>query len=415
MARILVLVLLLWSVGCGVSPPQSSSRTPAIDISKAGMAPERVARISSRMKEFVEDGTIAGAVTLIARHGVVVSLDAVGYQQLETRTPMRTDSIFQIRSMTKPMTAVGIMILREEGRLRLSDAISKYVPEFHGLAVVDTRERDKGLTTKKPARPITVRDLLTHTSGMSADADTNEAGTSLAESVAALAKVPLEFEPGTKFLYSDAGFETLGRVIEVASRQPYENFMKQRILQPLGMNDSFFFPPPEKCHRIASHYEPQAGKLKRYEGSLNPDWHTREGCRAYMATIRHPGPSWGMFSTASDTAVFHQMTLNGGSYKGARILSRASVETMTAVQTGELSGLRSPQYGFGWFVQPGGEKPGFLPPGVFFHEGLRGTLGWVDPQQDAIGILMIQLEPAEGQNTVHNSFIAMTYAALAGD
>src|SRR5713101_8256406 len=208
------------------------------------------------MKEFVDSGTIAGAVTLIARHGVVVSLEAVGYQDLETKTPMRADSIFQIRSMTKPITAVGIMILLEEGRLLLSDAVEKYVPGFRDQLVVDKREGEKVLTTKKPSRPITIMDLLTNISGMPYD---------------------------------------------TASGKPYEKFIEERILRPLGMKDSFFFPPPEKCNRIASAYKPQNGTLTRVEGSLNPDWQSqgREAYRAFLAAVPYPGPSWGLFSTAS--------------------------------------------------------------------------------------------------------------------
>src|SRR5713101_9012357 len=178
------------------------------------------------MKEFVNSSTIAGAVTLVARHGVVVSLKAVGYQDLETKTPMRADSIFQIRSMTKPITAVGIMILLEEGRLLLSDPVEKYVPEFRDQFVVDKREGEKVLTTKKPSRPITIIDLLTHTSGMpNWGPAADKPRKTLAEHVVIVPQDPLEFEPGTKFLYSDAGFDTLGRIIEVASGQPYEKFI----------------------------------------------------------------------------------------------------------------------------------------------------------------------------------------------
>lgn len=382
----------------------------------AGMDPERSARIPARMKEFVDSGVIAGAVTLVARHGEVVSLKAVGYQDLETKTPMRTDSIFQIRSMTKPITAVGIMILLEEGRLLLSDPVEKYVPEFQDQLVVDKREGEKVLTTKKPSRPITIMDLLTHTSGVPPDFTPDKPDKTLAEHVAIGSQEPLEFEPGTKFLYSDAGFATLGRIIEVASGQPYEKFIEQRILRPLGMKDSFFFPPPEKCTRIASHYEPQDGKLKRFEGSLNPDWQSPDGCRAFAAVVPYPGPSWGLFSTASDMAAFHQMMLSGGTYNGVRILSRASVEAMTAVHSGDLVPERWWGYGLGWGVhreRPSSGAFALESIGGYGHNGLRGTFGLVDPEKDLVGIFMIQLEPGEGQRSVRDTFINMTYAAIA--
>ena len=221
-----------------------------------GMDPERLGRIPARMKEFVEQGTIAGAVTLVARHGVVASLEAVGYQDLETKMPMRTDSIFQIRSMAKPVTAVGIMLLQEDGRLALDDPVEKHLPEFRGISVSERREGEEERALKQPSRPITIRDLMTHTSGMlfelvPPDGDWKTwvqewRKWTLAEYVTLCAQQPLQFDPGTKFQYSDEGFHSLGRIIEVASEQPYEKFIADRIFEPLGMKDSFFFPPPAK-------------------------------------------------------------------------------------------------------------------------------------------------------------------------
>lgn len=323
------------------------SKSVQLDQIKAGMDPERLARIPVRMKEFVDSGAIAGAVTLVARHGVVVSLEAVGYQNLETKTPMRTDSIFQVRSMTKPITAVGIMILLEEGRLLLSDPVEKYVPEFRNQMVVDKREGEKVLTTMKPSRPMNIRDLLTHTSGMIGEGAQEESSRTLAEYVASLSQEPLKFEPGTKFSYSDAGFDTLGRIIEVASGQPYEKFLQARLLRPLGMKDSSFFPSPEKNVRIVARHKLESGKLRRVDDSLTP-----------VVKVRYPGPSWTMFSTASDMAAFHQMMLGAGTYKGVRILSPASVEAMTALQTGDFEVTTPWAYGLGWGVNRGRSWPG---------------------------------------------------------
>lgn len=387
---------------------------------KAVMDPDRLARIPARMQEFVDSGTIAGAVTLVARQGKVVSLEAVGYQHLETKTPMRTDSMFQIRSMTKPITAVGIMILLEEGRLLLSAPVDKFVPEFRDQMVVAKREGGKVLATKKPSRPITIMDLLTHTSGMPWPVSYRPLKT-LAEHVAVLAREPLEFEPGAKFLYTDAGFDSLGRIIEVASGRPYEKFIEERVLRPLGMKDSSFFPPPEKYNRIASAYKPQNGKLKRVEDYLNPDWLSQGpgGYRAFLAAVQYPGPSWGMFSTASDMAAFHQMMLNGGTYNGVRVLSRASVEAMTADYTSDLGPERI-SYGLGWGVHRERPRSGLFSlesPGAYGKGGSRGTFGWVDPGKELVGIFMIQqeslVESEEPGYTVRDTFIAMTYAAIA--
>lgn len=409
-----LLALTVLAAACGARA-RSSDLEPAANDGFAGMDPERLARIPARMTEFVKQGTIAGAVTLLARRGVVVSLEAVGDQDVEMRTPMDPRSIFQIRSMTKPVTATGIMILLEEGRLLLSDRVQKYVPEFRDQMVVETRKGDKVLSTRKPSQPVTIHHLLTHTSGMS-NASFGEDDETLGREVALFPKVPLEFDPGEGFLYSDGGFEVLGRIVEVASGQPYEEFIEQRILRRLGMDDTFFFPPPEKCSRIASHYEPHNGRLRRYEGYLNPEWHRPDGCRAYATSVRHPGPSWGLFATAPDIAAFHEMMLNGGTYKGARILSRASVQAMTSVQTGDLVGGPSWGYGLGWFVlrdQRRYNKVSLSSPGSYNHTGLRGTFGWVDPRNELIGILMIQLEGDDGQDLVRDTFIAMAYAAIA--
>lgn len=415
MRKATILALTVLAAACGALA-RSSDFEPAANHGIAGMDPERLARIPARMTEFVEQGTIAGAVTLLARRGVVVSLEAVGYQDMEMKIPMDPRSIFQIRSMTKPITATGVMILLEEGRLLLSDPVQKYVPEFRDQMVVEAREGEKVLSTRKPSRPVTIYHLLTHTSGMP-DASGDEEGETLAEDVALLSKLPLEFDPGEGFLYSNGGFDALGRIIQVASGQPYEEFIEQRILRPLGMDDTFFFPPPEKCSRIASHYEPYNGRLRRYEGNLNPEWHRPVGCRAYATSVRHPGPSWGLFSTAPNIAAFHEMMLNRGTFKDVRILSRASVQAMTSVQTGDLVGGPWWGYGLGWFVlrdQRRYDRAGLSSPGSYSHSGLRGTFGWVDPRSELIGILMIQLENDDGQDLlVRDTFIAMAYAAIA--
>ena len=200
---------------------------PAPNAAKAGMDAERLTRIPARMKTFVDRGEIAGAVTLVARHGELASLDAVGYQDLEAKKPMRTDSIFQIMSMTKPVTGVGIMILAEEGRLALSDPVEKHLPEFRGLWMVDSATGDTGRTLKRPSRAITIRDLMTHTSGMTGGQPAgirtlmSTLDHSLAEAVAIYSQQPLQFEPGSKWLYSNPGIATLGRIIEFVADQPY--------------------------------------------------------------------------------------------------------------------------------------------------------------------------------------------------
>jgi CubicO group peptidase (beta-lactamase class C family) len=376
------LVLFLTAFYLTAAPP---------DPRKAGMDSALLARIPARMKSFVDRGTVAGAVTLVARHGALASLDAVGYQDLESKKPMRTDTIFQIMSMTKPITAVGIMMLMEEGRLALSDPVQKHLPEFRGMWMLESREGDRAHTLRRPPRPITIRDLLTHTAGVTAP----EAGRdilvtfdrTLAEAVTLYSQAPLEFEPGTKWAYSNAGIAVLGRIIEVVSGQPYERFIDGRILKPLGMKDSFFFPPAGKIDRIAMVYQIENGKLRR----AGPE--TYGGApEAYRKGAKYPCPECGMFSTAADLQAFYQMMLNGGAYNGRRLLSRPTVELMTTVHTGSLRAGHSPGMGYGlaWAIvrEPLGALE-LLSVGTYGHGGAFGTQGWVDPKLDMIRILMI--------------------------
>lgn len=354
----------------------------------AGMDPERLARIPARMKQFVERGSVAGTVTLVARHGTVASLEAAGYQDLEKKIPMRTDSIFQIMSMTKPVTAVGIMILAEEGRLGLNDPVERHLPEFRGQWVIDSKPDDKTRILKRPSRPITIRDLLTHTSGMGGLPPEGmkellfKLDRSLADAVLAYSQQPLEFEPGKKWSYSNPGIATLGRIIEVISGMPFEKFLEARIFQPLGMKDSFIFPPEDKKSRIALVYKLEGGKLKAagMETLAGDPWIYRKGAKYSM-------PEGGLYSTASDLAVLYQAMLNGGTYKGFRLLSKASVESMTTLHTSETMA----SYGLGWAVLKGpGSQLTLTSPGSYGHGGAFGTYGWIDPKKDLVGVFLIQ-------------------------
>ena len=367
---------------------------------KAGMDPERLSRISTRMKQFVETGTIPGAVTLVARHGVVVSLDAVGYQDLDTKTPMRTNTIFQIRSMTKSVTAVAIMILVEEGRLLLSDPVEKHLPEFYGQGMVESRDANTVLSVKGPSRPPTVRDLLTSTSGLAQPAVPRMAMSSLDELVGLLAKQPLEFEPGTKWVYSEAAFLTLGRIVEVVSGQAYERFVEDRVFKPLGMVDSFFRPPVDKHSRIVSFYVSEDGKLRKVDADL------------YPTGARLSNPAFGAHSTAADMAAFYQMMLNGGTYRGRRLLSPAAVRAMTMVHTGNLAAGFSPGkgWGLGWEIahEPSGTLS-LTSIGTFGHGAASSSYGWVDPTKDLVGVILI-MRPGAGE--VRDAFMAMAAAAI---
>src|ERR1700739_3210570 len=251
-------------LGCAVALLAADSFSIGkIDPQAAGMDVERLARIPVRMKEFVAAGKTAGVVTLVARHGHVASLEAVGYQDLETKTPMRTDTVFRLASVTKPVTCAGIMILVDEGRLSLIDPAEKFLPEFKGLRLNPCGTRGGyNCELVTPSRPVNILDLITHTSGLpgAAPGGRTPPGT-LAARGAAVHGTALVFEPGTAWNYSNIGIAALGRIIEVVTSQPYDRFLSERIFQPLAMKDTFFFVPPDKANRVASVYTYEADGL----------------------------------------------------------------------------------------------------------------------------------------------------------
>jgi CubicO group peptidase (beta-lactamase class C family) len=340
------------------------------------------------MQPFVDQGEISGVVTVVGRKDAIVSYDAIGLQNLETRTPMAKDTIFRIASMTKPITAIGIMILADEGKLKLEDPVEKYLPEFRGQMLVAERGRDT-MTLKKPARPITLRDLLTHTSGLPAGFGPGlgelylKRNHTLAEGVMALSQRPLDFEPGSKWSYCNAGIDTLGRIIEVVSQQFYEDFLRARIFAPLGMTETTFYPNTAQLERAAVTYGKQNGKL-------GPTPNTIIGS---PNGARYAVPAGGLYSTGADLAKLYQMMLNRGILGSKRILSPEAVATMTKVQTGDLKCgfVDGMSFGYGWAIvrEPKGVT-GMLSLGSYGHGGAFGTQAWMDPKQDLFVVLLIQ-------------------------
>jgi CubicO group peptidase (beta-lactamase class C family) len=346
------------------------------------------AAIRARMQPFVDQGEISGAVTVVGRKDGIIRYDAIGLQNLETRTPMAKDTLFRIASMTKPITAIGIMILADEGKLNVEDRVEKYLPEFRGQMLVAERGRDM-MTLKKPARPITLRDLLTHTSGLPGGFGPGlgelylKRNHTLAEGVMALSQRPLDFEPGSKWSYCNAGIDTLGRIIEVVSQQLYEDFLRARIFAPLGMTATTFYPNTAQLERAAVTYGKQNGKLV-------PTPNTIIGS---PTGARYAVPAGGLYSTGADLAKLYQMMLNRGALGSNRILSPDAVATMTKVQTGDLACgfVDGMSFGYGWAVvrEPKGVT-GMLSPGSYGHGGAFGTQAWLDPMQDLFVILLFQ-------------------------
>jgi CubicO group peptidase (beta-lactamase class C family) len=379
--RFAKLTLLFLSVCSYVSI--SALSTGGADFDRA-----KVAAIAPRMQQFVEEGTIAGAVTVVGNAQGIVHHEAVGFQNLESKQPMAKGSLFRIASMTKPITAIGIMQLQEDGKLSVEDPVEKYLPEFKGQTLIDKKDGDH-VILKKPPRPITIRDLLTHTSGLPGGFPPGlsdlyfKRNYSLGEATMIQSQRPLDFEPGSKWSYCNAGIDTLGRIIEVKSGQKYEDYLNARIFKPLGMNDTAIYPDEKQLTRLAGLYGQKDGKLVFADYALIGP----------TKGARHPIPAGGLFSTGADLAKLYQAMLNKGRLGDTRILAEESVKTMTQLQTGELVCGFTPGmgYGFGFAVvkEPQGIHE-MLSKGTFGHGGAFGTQGWIDPQQGLFVILLIQ-------------------------
>ena len=308
------------------------------DVNAAGMSGRVLANIPLRMKEFVDQGVTAGVVTVVARYGKVASFEAVGYQDLKKKTLMRKDSMFRIASLTKPITCAGIMILVDEGKLSLIDPVEKYLPEYKEIKLNPCGTRaGYNCEAVTPERPINIEDLMTHTSGLPSSADTKgkEPG-SLAELVASGAKTHLLFEPGMAWNYSNIGIDILGRIVEVVSGKSFDEFLRERIFEPLKMTDTYFFVPAEKQSRMASLYTYEGGKLQL----VPAEWGEKQA--------RIPSPAGGLVSTAGDLLRFNEMMRRGGELEEQRVLSNAAVKLMTMNHTGDMPAGWAPGVGHGY-------------------------------------------------------------------
>jgi CubicO group peptidase (beta-lactamase class C family) len=328
------------------------------------------------MHDVIVANEVPGVVTVVATHDSVLRMDAQGWADPEHKSFMRVDSIFWIASMSKPITATAVLMLMEEGKLSLDDPISKYIPELSGLKTAD------GKTQR-----ITLRQLLTHTSGMG-EATDEEAKTArtLSDLVPAFASKPLAFEPGSQWKYCQSGILTLGRIVEIVSGVPFEVFVQKRIFDPLGMKDTTFYLTATQMPRWVIPAKRDGEQLVPAEIGLlyghPPTW--RE---------HYPASNGGLFSTAPDYTRFAQMLLSGGVFDGRRYLTTESVRIMATVQSGDLVTGFTPGNGWGLGVgivrQPQGVTA-MLSPGTFGHGGGYGTQAWIDRKKDIVLIMMIQ-------------------------
>jgi CubicO group peptidase (beta-lactamase class C family) len=358
---------------------------PALAPAQSPADPGKLAAIKARMQKFVDSGDIAGAVAVVGRKEGIVSFDTVGYRDLAAKDPMHKDTLFRIASMTKPVTAIGVMMLVDEGKLSVEDDVARHLPEFAGQMLADAKTKE----LRKPARPVKVRDLLTHTAGLAnypkemADVYAKRDRT-LAETTAAVAKLPLQFEPGSRWSYSNSGIDTLGRLIEVLSGKSFEEFTKTRVLDPLGMTDTVFYPTADQLKRLAVTYrKDRDGKLVAGPNALI----------GLPKDPKHPIPAGGLVSCGADLAKLYRMMLHRGELDGKRILSEKAVAEMTRTQTGDIKTgfVDGMSWGFGWAVvkEPKGVTAS-LSPGAFGHGGAFGTQAWIDPHRDLFVVLLIQ-------------------------
>jgi CubicO group peptidase (beta-lactamase class C family) len=351
----------------------------------ASLDPVKLLEVPKRMQQFVDTEVISGAVTLVARDGQV-SLEAVGYSDLAAKRPMRTDDLFWIASMTKPITSTAILMLQDEGKLSVDDPVEKHLPEFKSQWVIAEKSNDQ-MRLQRAARPITIRDLLTHTSGLN-DVTGRAPTAALAELVTGYSQAPLLFAPGSKWQYCNPGINTLGRIVEVVSGKSYHDFLQTRLFRPLGMKDTTLYPSASQVKRLAKSYGPGLGGKGLAETNLY-----FMGTAAVTSANRTAVPAGGLFSTAGDLAKFYQMILDVGTYRGKRYVSEAAVRQMTSVQSGDLkTGFTEGNgWGLGWCIvrQPQGVTAA-LSTGSFGHGGAFGTQGWIDPQRKMIYVLLIQ-------------------------
>ena len=344
--------------------------------------------IAAALQPYVDSHTLAGAVTLVASRDRVLGVDTVGWADIAAKQPMRAEALFWIASMSKPMTAAAFMILVDEGKVRIDDPVEKYLPEFkqQWLAVEQDQEH---VLLRRPAHPITIRNILTHTSGMPATSAMETPTLDLLplrDAVRSYAMTPLQFAPDSQYRYANSGINTAGRIIEVVSGMAYERFLEERLFAPLGMHDTTFWPSEAQVRRVAKSYAYNEAKQDLEETTVSQLFYPLTDRKR-----RYPMPAGGLFSTAADVARFCRMVLAGGTLDGKRILSEDAVRQMTSLQTADLPVNNSDAtgYGFGWSVQRKAAADGRAA-GSFGHGGAYKTLLWIDPPRQLIFILMRQ-------------------------
>lgn len=378
-----------------------------------GLSSERLQRIHTSIQRYIDRQEIAGAVTLVARHGRIAWFEAQGVSDLESKKPMQKDAMFRIASMTKPITSIAAMMLYEQGYFQLNDPISKWIPEFKNMQVAVST--GAGVKTIPAQREITIRHLLTHTSGLASPyvvpalvlneynklVGSRTPDETVGDMSKKLAKLPLEFEPGTRWAYGPST-DVLGYLVEVISGMPLDRFFEEKIFKPLAMTDTHFYPPDSKMARLATVYAPAK------PSGISPVAIPVRGKKFFSG-------AGGLSSTAQDYARFSQMLLSGGQLDGQRLVSRKTIDLMTSNHIGQLKlwdSLAGYRFGLGFRVLTDlGESANLGSLGNYGWGGAFGTIFWIDPKEDMFGILMMQLRPYDHIN-VRQEILTMATQAI---
>lgn len=373
---------------------------------------QQLAKIPLRMQQFVVEGEISGAVTVVGSVNGIAQIAAVGDRDIESAQRMSHDTIFRIASMTKPITAIAIMQLVEQGKLSLDAPVEQYLPEFRGQMLVASRQ-EGSVSLRTPQRAITIRDLLTHTSGLPGGYPDGlgemyrHRQRDLNESSLVMSQRPLEFEPGSRWSYCNAGIDILGRIIEVVSQRAFDRYLAESLFEPLGMRDTAIFPNAQQLARTALVYERRDDKLQVVADPLIGD----------PTGARHPIPAGGLFSTGPDLARLYQVLLSDGKFEGGQLLSVESLREMTRLQTGDLTCgfVEGMGFGLGFALvkQPMGVTS-MLSAGTFGHGGAFGTQAWLDPRKKVFVILLIQRSglPNADNSPLRRSFQELAFGAI---
>lgn len=418
---IVVLALCLLGITCDTSIRENAqSRDLAVAVPEdMGMSSERLSRVSSAMQKLVDDGKLAGIVTMVARHGKIVHFETFGYQEISSETPMPKDSIFRIYSMSKPITGVALMMLYEEGKFRLSDPVAKYIPEFKGLKVASGEGKD-GPIVEKANHPMTIRELMTHTAGLTygifsksqVDEIYVKAGVlnrnqTLKDMINKLSKIPLRQQPGSLWHYSVA-VDVQGYLVEVLSGKPFDAFLKERLFDPLRLKDTGFHVPEDKAGRFAQVYSYDKERNLIAQGGFG-------GANNYLKPATFLSGGGGLVSTAMDYMRFCQMLLNGGELDGVRILSPLTVDLMhrnhLPKDMVEMAPGSGTGFGLDFAVILDPVEANTISKGEYYWGGAAGTWFWIDPVEDLIFVGMIQ-QFGMGRPDVRSLTRQLTYQAI---